>query len=814
MISDLRLALRSLLKTPGFTLVAVLTLAVGLGAMTTVFSWIERVLLNPLPGVADAGRVVALETVTPSGERIDTSYPDFRDYQSLAHSLSGLLVYKEATLNFGTGERAERVWSQYVSGNFFTLLGIQPRLGRFFAPEDRADTPAASAVAILSENFWRQRLAADPRVIGRVIRLNQQEFTVVGIAPAEFPGSLNGLAFDLWLPLQLHSRLAGSGNWLEWRDSRPLHALARLAPGVTLEKARTELAGIARRIAAANPDSNKDIGVTLLPIAKSKDGVHSRLALPLLILFGVCGLVLLIVCANLSNLLFVRACSRQREMCIRQALGAGWLRLLRQLLAESLLLSAVATGLTVVLTLWLTDALRFFVPAGTVPLAPLSQLDGRVLGLSAALAVAVTLAAGLAPALWAARADLVNVLRGGRGAGTSPRAEALRGAVVAAEVAVALVTLACAGLAIKSFAETKKARPGFDPDGVLLVGMKLNANGYTREQGQQFVVRLRERLAALPGVDAVALAENVPLGLDGGSWEDLAVPGYVPAADENMKIYRNLASPGYCRLMRIPVLEGREFLDSDDPKAPKAALVNETFARRFLGGPHALGRKFSMWNGTQVLTVVGVVADGKYHSLSENAQPYFYVALRQFYSPSTGFAVHLRVKAGDPLAQLPAVRREIRALDPAVPVFDTLSLQDYIGAARSAQKAAAEMLAVLSCLAVGLAALGLYGVLAFAVAQRTQEIGIRLALGALPRDIVRLVLRRGLGLVIAGLFAGLLAAIGTAHLLAHVLYGVSSSEPVLLAAIAGILASAALAACWLPARRAARVEPMAALRAE
>jgi predicted permease len=814
MLSDLRHAFRSLLKTPGFTLVAVVTLALGLGVTTTVFSWIERVLLNPLPGVADAGRVVALETVTASGDHIDTSYPDFLDYRSQTAGVANLLVYKERPLNLGRGEHTERVWSEFVSGNFFTLLGVRPRLGRFFVQEDRADEPAAASVAVISERFWRRHFAADPGIVGRVIVLNQRSFTVIGVAPADFPGSLNGLVFDLWIPLHLHPLLTGSANWLEWRDDRALHTLARLAPGVTLDSARVSFDAIARQLAAAHPETNRGIGVTLLPVARSKDGAQSELALPLLILLGVCGLVLLIVCANISNLLFVRASARQREMCIRQALGAGWFRLVRQLFAESLLISAGGATLAVLLALWLIDLLRLFLPATDLPLATLGRLDGRVLAVSAVLAVGATLLAGLAPAFWAARSDLVNVLRGGRGAGVSPRAEFFRNTLVAAEVAVAFVTLACAGLALKSFVAARAARPGFDPDGVLLAAVKLDASGYGRDQGLAFIDRLQDRLDALPGVESAALAENVPLGLDRGSWEDIVIPGYTAAADENMKIYRNLVSPGYFALMRIPVQFGREFLASDDPKAPLAAIVNDTFARRFFGTADAVGRSFSMWGGSRTLRIVGVAADGKYHSLDENAQPYFYLALRQFYSPSTGLAVHVRVKSGDPMAQLAELRASVQAIDPNVPVFEAFSLQEFIEAARFAQRAAAELLSALATLAVGLAVLGLYGVLTFAVAQRTSEIGVRLALGALPGDIVRLVLRRGGVLVGAGLVVGLLAAAGTAHLLAHLLYGVRSSEPALLAAVAAIIGAAALLACWLPARRAARVDPMVALRTE
>ncbi len=816
MLSDLKFAFRSLAKTPGFTLIAVLTIAVGIGATTTVFSWIERILLHPLPGVREESRIVALETVTPSGEHIDTSYPDYLDYRDRSHLLSDLVVDKARPLNFGNRDRPERVWSEMVSGNFFSALGVHPLLGRFFAPEDRADEPAAKPVAVIGENFWRQHLDADPKILGQTIYLNQHAFIVVGVASAGFRGSLNGLVFDVWIPLQLQQLVVGEGNWLASRSSRPLHILGRLAPDVTLEAARAELTGIAAQLAAAHPDSNRGLGVALLPLMKSKDGAQHELALPLLFLLGVCALVYLIVCANLSNLLFVRASARQREICIRQALGAGRFRLVRQLLVEGLVLSAGGLAVGAIMTLWTADLLRALLPSTDLPVVLSGQLDLRVLAGAALLSVGTTLVSGLAPASWGARTDPLGVLRSGRSGMVSPGAEKVRGLLVAAEVAIAVVTLTCAGLAAKSFVAAGRADPGFRASGVLLATLKPGASGYDRDRGLALLDRVQTELAKLPGVESVALSDKVPLGLDAGSWEDVSVPGYVPAVNENMKIYRNPVSPGYFQLMRIPVQSGREFRTSDDAGArtPPVAIVNETFARRFFGTTNAVDRAFSMWGGTRTLRVVGVVPDIKYHRINENAQPYFYLPLAQSYNAGTGIALHVRVRQGDPLALLPAVRRELHLLAPDVPVFEAFTLEDYISSARFAQKLAAEFLGLLSVIAVALAALGLYGVLAFVVAQRTAEIGVRMALGARPADIFRLVLRRGFRLVAVGLGAGLLIALGVARFLSHLLYGVHGAEPALQAAVALLIAVAAFFACWLPARRATKVDPMVALRAE
>lgn len=819
MLFDLRLAFRQLAKSPAFTAVAVLTLALGIGATTTVFSWIERVVLNPLPGVTDAHRIVALETRTPAGDLIDTSYPDFRDYQSQATSFSHLLVHKELPLNLGTGANAERVWAELVSENFFTALAIRPRLGRFFLTDDRADEPAAAPVTVISEALWRRRFGSDANILGRTVKLNQRDFTVIGVAPATFLGAINGLAFDVWVPLATHARLLGPSRWLETRGWHELHMLGRLAPGETLESARAELDTISARLAAAQSDRLPGLGLAVLPVTSSPHGVHRELAKPLFLLLGVAGLLLLIVCANLSNLLLVRASARQHEMCIRQALGAGGLRLVRQLLAESLLLSAAGTLVGLLFTWWMSDLLRQFIPDATLPISLTADLSTRVFLVAVALSTFTALLAGLAPALWAARPNLIDVLRAsGRTATMMPRAEFFRRALVIAQVAIALVTLTCTALAVKSFHAAKRAHPGFDAAGVLLAALKLGTSGYTRDAASAFLDRLQERLAILPGIESAALAEDVPLGLDRGGWEEIDVPGYAPAPREELRVYRNLVSPGYFSLMRIPLLGGREFNDADHAAAPLVAIVSETFARRYFGTAEAVGRTFSIWGGQRPrpLTIVGVARDIKVRSLGEAAQPYYYVPLRQFLSAATGLAIHLRVAVApsDPLAHLPALRNVVRELDPNVPIFEAVTLADYTSVSRFTQKTAASLLGVLSAIALALTSLGLYGVLAFTVAQRTPEIGLRLALGAQRADIGRLVLSRGVALIGIGLALGLLAAIGVARGIAALLYGVSPFEPTLLALATIPMLPAAFLACYLPARRATRVDPMTALRAE
>ena len=557
------------------------------------------------------------------------------------------------------------------------------------------------------------------------------------------------------------------------------------------------------------------MALVAVPIARSPHGIHALLGRPLLLLFGVCVLLLLMVCANVSNLLLVRATARQRELSIRQALGATRGRLVRQLLSESLLLALAGAALGLVMTAWLADLLRQFVPVADIRLALDAPLDPFVIAVALALTIGTAVLSGLASLWWATRPDAMIVLRAGSRSGSlTPRAEFARSVLVVAQVTLAFLTLACTALAIKSFRAARHADPGFDATQVLLAGLKLDASGYTRrEEGLAFLDRLQQRLGSLPGVESVALAEDVPLGLSRGSWEIVDPAGYVPKPNEDMRVYRNRVSPGYLNVMRIPLLAGREFNAADRRGRPVVAIVNETFARRYFGMTEAIGRTFTAWGGDLRLTVVGVARDIKIAQLGESAAPYYYVPLAQLFTPDTGITIQLRTR-GDPIGALPSLRALLREVDPNVPIFAALSLEDYVSMARFAQRTAASLLGVLAAMSLVLTGLGLYGVLAFSVAQRTPEIGVRLALGAQPADIAALVVRRAIGLVALGLGFGLAAALAVSRLLATAFYGLSHYEPALLALVVLPLVVTGMIACLLPARRAARVDPVVALRAE
>jgi len=661
--------------------------------------------------------------------------------------------------------------------------------------------------------LWRRRFNSDPQAVGKTIRVNRQELTIVGVAPPDFRGTIGGLAFDLWVPFMMHPQLQGVGEWmLRDRQTRQLIVIARLKPGVALEQARGEIAELARYMAKADADTNTGISATVLPLWKSHFGMQSALLAPLGILMAVCFVVLAIVCANVANLLLARFAARQREFSVRLALGAGRVRLARQVLTETLVLASGAALAGIALTMWMGGSLQYLLPPSHFPFALDIHLNSHMLAFTVLLGVATAVLAGVAPAVQATRADLNEGLKeGGRTGAAGQAPHRLRGLLVIAEVSLALVALVCAGLLVRSFQATQRVNPGFDPGHVLLSRFFISTSGYNLEQRKQFCLRLRERLESTPGVTDVAYSDVEPLGPLSGWWEDMQVEGYVPGESENMKIYRSVVSPGYFRLMRIPLLEGRDFTQQDDEKAAPVLIVNHSFARRFLAGRNTLGQRVHGWG--QWFTVVGVVKDSKYLNLTEAPRPYFYVAFQQVYRADMGLAVYIRT-AGEPSAAAALVRREVRGIDPNVTVIDAMPLAQHVVQTLYAEKIAADLLSVLGTLALLLAAVGLYSVMAYAVTQRTHEIGIRMALGATRKDVLKLIVGQGLALTLVGIGAGLVAALALTRLLASFLYGTTTTDPTTFIGVPVLLASVALLASYLPARRATKVDPMVALRHE
>ncbi len=811
LLQDLKYGFRMLAKSPGFTAVALLTLATGIGASTTVFSWIDAVLLRPLPGVERASELVAFETVAANGDFLTTSYLDYRDYRDHLKSLAGLAATQLEPLSIGSEDHAQQVWGEMVTGNYFAVLGVKPILGRIFSPDEYGYKPNGFPIAVISSRLWRSYFNADPFIVGKTIRVNRHELTIVGVAPPDFRGTISGLAFDVWVPFMMHPQLQGVGEWmLTDRGTRQLICIARLRPGVTLEQARAETVELARYMSKVNVPEDAGVSATLLPIWRSHFGAQSLLLKPLEILMAVCVVVLLIVCANVANLLLARFTARQKEFSVRLALGAGRFRIARQVLTESLVLAAAGAAAGAALSTRMGGALQYMFPPSHFPVALDVGVNGRVLLFTVLACVAAALLSGVAPALQVARTNLNDSLKeGGRSATAGWKTHRLRSLLVVSEVSLALVALVCAGLLLRSFDAARRIDPQFDPDHVLLSRFFISTSGYDLEQRKQFCIRLRQRLESAPGVIDVTYSDVEPLGFLSGWWEPLEVEGYVPSIGENMKIYRSVVSPGYFKLMRIPLVEGRDFTEQDDEHRMRVMIVNQTFVNRFFGGRNPIGRKVRGWG--EWFTVIGAVKDSKYINLTEARLPYFYVPFRQVYRADMGLAFYIRTTT-DPNEAIATMRREVRELDPNVTIIDAMPLAEHIGETLYAERVAASLLSVLGALALLLAAVGLYSVMAYSVTQRTHEIGVRMAVGAKSEDVLKLVVGQGLAFTLVGIAAGVLFALALGRLLASFLYGTTTKDPTTFFAASLLLTGVALLASYIPARRATKVDPMQALR--
>ena len=825
LLRDVHFGIRILLRNPGLSLVATLTLAIGIGACATAFSWVDAILLQPLSGVAEPTRLAVLESLSPNGAMIPNSYLDFKDFRDNLKSIDSA-VFRPEAFSVGPEGHAERVWGEMVSGNYFSVLGVHPEAGRMFLPAEVPDAANSASLAVISDRYWRSHFHADPSIIGKTLRVNQHELTVVGVAAPQFHGSLPAVDFDLWVPYMDNPMLFGVPDWmLRDRHTRNMLGVARLKPGVTFEQARQELKALAERMAVANADVSLGMSATLLPLSKSPHGPQGLLDGPLRIVMGVSFLLLLIVCANVANLLLARATIREPEFVARLALGATRARLANQVLAETCILTFVGAALGLALTPLLTRSLRLLLPPGAV--RQLLSLDTRpnfaVLAFVAGTAILAALVAGLVPALRVTRFNLTARLNSRGRSGQAGRSR-IGSAFVACEVALALVTLVGAGLFLRGFRQTLGINPGFDPNHVLVNQFYLSTNAYSLAQRKEFCRRLADSMTSAPGITDVAYSDGIPLGFEPSWWEEMDIEGYARQPNENMNIFRNVISPGYLPLMRIPIVEGRNFTEQDNENSKEAVMiVNQAFANRFFAGRDPIGKRVHGW-GTW-FHVVGVAADSKYHYVTEPATPYFYVPFRQVYRADMNLAFYARTN-GDPETILSTLRAQTRQIDPNVTVFDAMPLSEFIGESLYPQKVAASLMSVLSALSLLLAAVGLYSVMAYWVAQRTQEIGVRMALGAARANVVRLVVRQGLMMTSLGLVAGLALAFLLARSVASVsfttsamgasasLMGNSSSDPFVYIAAALFLYAIAAIAALLPALRAAVIEPMKALRME
>jgi predicted permease len=649
-------------------------------------------------------------------------------------------------------------------------------------------------------------------VLGRTIRVNRNELTIVGVAPPEFRGTTCGLAYDMWMPITMAQAMGTGRGTLTFRGTRDLTStIARLKPGVAIAQARAEARALAARLEAMYPDTNRGVGVHVASLREAHSGAQGILRKPLAILMAVCALLLLIVCANVANLLLARAVARQKELAIRLAMGAQRGRLARQLLTETLVL-ALAGGIAgVILTMWAGQTLVYLLPPNDMPIDLGGSLNLATLGFTLLVAVLATLFSGLAPALLSVRANLNETLQeGGRSGGFGTHSHRLRGLLVVSEVALATVALIGAGLFFRSFRNASSIEPGFDIANVSVSQFYLSSAGYSGPEQRRFCRTLRERLESAPGVLGVTYSDVIPISaaVPSTPWHQLKVDGYLPAPDEQMIVHRATVPPGYFRFMGIRLLEGREFSEADESGKPLVLIVNETFARRYFRGANPIGRSVDIER--RRATVVGLAADSKYHNPMEAPIPFFYVPFQQWFGPGLNFAVFLKT-AGDPMRALPALRKEALALNQDA-VFTTTRLSEAVTWSLYSQKVAATLTSVVGLFCLLLAAVGLYSVMSYAVTQRTQELGIRMALGARPGDVLRLVVWDGLRLVVPGLLAGVAVALAASRAVSGMLILVSPHDPPTFAAAVGFLGLVALAASYLPALRATRVDPMTALR--
>ncbi|HME00962.1 MAG TPA: ABC transporter permease [Terriglobia bacterium] len=813
LIQDLRYGLRVLRKNPGLPALAVLTLALGIAANSTIFSWINSTLLNPIPGVARTSDMVTVMR----GERSDHptppfSYPDYRDLRDNNGSFSGLLAYHHEYVSL-TGEgKPERIYGVLTSANYFDVLGVGPILGRGFVPAEERGGEGSAPVAVISYELWQSHFGSDPSIIDRKIQINRYPYTVVGVAPPGFQGCMPGLRGDIWIPAVMVRAVWGFEGKLDDRGDFWLNVLGRLRPGINSRQAEGELNLLMQRIAERFPDDHQGPNqISLDPLWRSPFGANVYLSATLPMLLGLAALLLLLACANVANLLLVRSISRRREIAIRLSIGASRWRLVRQLMMESLLLGLAGGALAVFITTWSAGTFTAFVPSTTLPLALNGHADHTVVLVTLAISIVTAVIFGILPALRSSNLAPVTVLKeeAGSVSGGLHRSR-LASALVVMQIALSVLLLVCAGLFTRSLEKAQRSDPGFDPDHVLLESFELRPSGYSSVRGLEFDRQLLAKIEALPGVESVTLADFSPLSYTIRS-EGVQLEGYVPRPHESMEIDWARVGPNYFRTLRTPLVSGRDFTAQDDAKSQSIAIVNEEFVARYWPGQDAIGKRIRLYDRWR--TVVGVARNAKYRRVTYNAEPCFFVPWFQDYPPFDAIIVHTRV-SGEPMAFAAPVERAIHELNPDLPVFNVDSLRSSMQMGSLFERIVVTFAGSFGLLALALAAVGVYGVVAYATRQRTHEIGIRMALGAEPADVLRLVLGHGLRMTLTGLGVGVAVSLAVTRLLRTQLLGVAPTDVLTYASVALLLSVVALAACYIPARRATKVQPTVALRCE
>ena len=814
LIQDLRYGTRMLLKQPGFTAVTIITLALGIGANTAIFSVVNGLLLRPLP-YHNSERLAIIWTHSP-GANVAQDWPSPGQYSAIKSQTS---VFEEIAIAQGgsanlTGNTVpERVGTVWTSSAMFSVLGAKPALGRVLLAEE--DAPGKTKAAILSYAFWQRHFGGDPNVIGQNLTVDGDSYNIVGVMPADFslsyevmPTVGTSAQTDVLLSLPMNAEAMNS------QGDENYNVMARLKPGVNIAEAQAELDSVVRGLEQQYPDrypASRRFAFSVTPLL---DQVVGDVRPALLVLLGAVGCVLLIACANVANLLLARAAAREKEIAIRTAIGAGRRRLVRQLLTESVLLASIGGAIGLLIAVWGLDGLRWLSPSH-IPRLQSIAIDGRVLAFTFAVVLLTGILFGLAPAMRASRVNLSATLKEGGRSLVGSGNHRLRNLLVVAEVALSLMLLIGAGLLIRSFGRVQQVEPGFVAQNVL--SMRLSVAGTTYEKQPRrmsFYQQLWDRIRQMPGVESAGGSSILPLS-GGNSWGSISIEGYVPESGQSMiQADGRVATVGYFETMKTPLIRGRFFTEQDTPESPKVAIIDENMASTYWPGVDPVGKRLK-WGRVESdspwLTVVGVVARVKQYALDTDSRVAFYTPHQQ--SPYGGMYVVVRT-ATDPLSVAAAISREARAMDPNVPIYDVKSMEQRLTESLARRRFAMLALGVFAVVAMILAAVGIYGVMSYSVTQRTREIGIRMALGAPTQGVLKLIVGQGMLLAGVGVGIGLAGAVATTRLMASLLYGTSPTDPVTFAAIGALLASVALLACYIPARRATKVDPMVALRYE
>ncbi len=825
---DLSYSFRNLLAHPGFTAVAVVSLALGIGLNTTIFSLVNAILLRP-PAVEEPTELVEIYSSKPGGVIWDDyathSYPDYENYRDDNEVFSGLVGHSLALASLSLEGRSDLVIGSIVTGNYFEVMGVRPFLGRTFGPEEDREG-ADQPVAVLSYGFWQRHFGGDPSVLGQTIRLNGTHYSILGVLPTEFTGTVSGFSPELWVPTVRVSEIDPMGmqdvagtpatdNRRIERGMRWMFITARLKDGISIDQAQTQMATLAARLAEEYPETNEDIGVALVPSSGVRLHPYlDRTITPMAaLLLGVVGIVLLIACANVANMLLARATTRRREIAVRLAIGASRGRLIRQLLVESLLLSGLGGIFGLLLSVWTTRFLEAFRPPIPISITVDLGIDIRVLLFTVLASLLTGLVFGLVPALQASRTDLVSSLKEAIFDRKASGRFSLGNLLVVGQVALSLILLIAAGLMVRGLAAAKDTDLGFVPDQLGVVSLNLGMNGYEDPDAKVFYERSRERIRALPGVESVTEATRLPLGLD-INMNEIWVDGHNLTPDEDSPYLADVSFIGedYFQTFGIPLLEGRDFGPSDNEDGPSVVVVNEAFAKMFWPNESAVGKRLRRRTmDGPISEIVGVSRNYKVRSVGEDARPYLHYYREQRFNPYGSIVFRTQ---GDPAVLLETVRRELLAMDPDLLIMESDTMVGRMAFALFLVRSGSQLFSGFSILSVLLAAVGLYGLVAYWVSQRTREIGIRMALGADGGSVLGLVVKRGMTLAIVGMAVGLTGAFAGSRLLESFLYGVRPWDPLTFIVSSVVLLGVAFLANAIPARRASRVDPLIALRYE